>query len=235
MGVQHAGTVRLLLVEDDPGIAEPLVEGLERDGFDVTWVRTGAEALRAPTPDAVLLDLTLPDVDGLAVCHGMRTSAGVPIIVISARGAEVDRVVALEMGADDYLVKPFGIRELVARIRAVLRRSAPGLAPSRDDARSDLGDLQVDRRTHRVTVAGREVALTVKEFGVLALLAADAGAVVPRQRILEQVWTPHWYGPSKTLDVHVASLRRKLGQPGWVETVRGVGFRLLAECRCGAR
>ncbi|HET9689772.1 MAG TPA: response regulator transcription factor [Acidimicrobiales bacterium] len=221
--------MNVLLVEDDVAIAEPLVEGLQREGFAVTWVQTGADALAATDAEVVLLDLNLPDLDGMQVCYELRQRTTVPILVISARGAEIERVVGLEMGADDYLVKPFGFRELVARMRAVLRRSSEP-ATRVDELVSDLGDLVVDRRSRKVHVAGREVALTVKEFGVLALLASEAGAVVTRQQILEEVWTPHWYGPTKTLDVHVASLRRKLGHPEWVETVRGVGFRLPPRC-----
>jgi two-component system response regulator RegX3 len=217
--------VRVLLVEDDVGIAEPLVEGLQREGFEVDWVTTGAEALSASVADVVLLDLGLPDADGFSVCHGLRARSSVPILVITARGAEVDRVVGLELGADDYLVKPFGFRELVARIRAVLRRTVGGSVPEPETVQ-DLGRLTLDRRARRVLVDGEEIALSPKEYDLLALLAVDAGAVVERQQILEEVWDPHWYGPTKTLDVHVASLRKKLGHPGWVETVRRVGFRL---------
>lgn len=217
--------MHLLVVEDDEGIAEPMVEGLRREGFQVTWVATGTEALAVGPVDMVLLDLGLPDVDGYRVCQEMRASSSVPIIVVTARGAEVDKVVGLELGADDYLVKPFGMRELVARIRAVRRRMEPPPAPNSDRVHQ-LGDLTLDRRTRRVIVDGEEVALTPKEFDLLALLANDPGAVVTRQQILEEVWDPHWYGPTKTVDVHVASLRRKLGHPDWVETVRGVGLRL---------
>ncbi len=215
----------MLLVEDDVGIAEPLVEGLEREGFEVDWVTTGTAALDAAPADMVLLDLGLPDMDGFSICHGLRARSLVPILVITARGAEVDRVVGLELGADDYVVKPFGFRELVARMRAVLRRTASlsGIDP---DVVQNLGRLVVDRRARRVLVDGDEVALAPKEFDLLALLAEDPGAVVERQQILEEVWDPHWYGPTKTLDVHVASLRKKLGHAEWVETVRRVGFRL---------
>ena len=136
---------------------------------------------------------------------------------------EVDRVVGLELGADDYIVKPFGFRELVARIRAVARRRPVPLSPA---VATELPGLVIDRRTRRVVVDGTEVALTPKEFDLLAFLAEDAGAVCSRQQVLEEVWDPHWYGPTKTLDVHVASLRKKLGDPRWIETVRGVGFRL---------
>lgn len=216
--------VQLLIVEDDDAIAIPLEEGLEREGFECTRVATGAAALEAPPADLVLLDLGLPDMDGNDVCRELRARSNVPVIVVTARGEEVDKVVGLELGADDYLVKPFGLRELVARIRAVLRRT---------DARGDGEDpilrdglLEVDTRTHRSTVDGSEMNLTPKEFDLLALLATDPGATFTREEILEQVWDAHWYGPTKTLDVHVASLRKKLGDPDWIETVRGVGFRL---------
>lgn len=220
-------SVHLLVVEDDEGIAEPLVEGLRREGFDVTWVPDGAGALDVEAPDLVLLDLRLPDIDGYEVCRRLRARSAVPVIVVTARGAEIDKVVGLELGADDYLVKPFGFRELVARIRAVLRRSETVQAGAgAADSRQRLGRLVIDRRARRVLVDGEERALTPKEFDLLALLSDDPGAVVTRQQILEEVWDPHWYGPSKTVDVHVASLRRKLGHPEWVETVRGVGLRL---------
>jgi DNA-binding response OmpR family regulator len=216
--------MRILVVEDDDGIAEPLEEGLVREGFEVERVSTGAAALAASTPDVVLLDLGLPDVDGYSVCRQMRARSSVPILVVTAKGAEVDRVIGLELGADDYIVKPFGLRELVARIRAVLRRTNE--LPVGDNQVQVLGGLVVDRRTRRVLVHGEEVTLSPKEFDLLALLAVDPGAVVTRQTILEEVWDPHWYGPTKTVDVHVASLRRKLGHPEWVETVRRVGLRL---------
>jgi two-component system, OmpR family, response regulator RegX3 len=223
--------VQLLVVEDDDGIAVPLVEGLLREGFEVVRAATGQEALAAPVPDVVLLDLRLPDMDGYDVCRELRSRSRVPILVVSARGTEVDRVVGLELGADDYIVKPFGFRELVARIRAVSRRSqelAPS-EPSTGSAQSPLkvlGLLTIDRRSRRVLVQGEELALAPKEFDLLALLCEDPGAVVTRERILEEVWGPHWYGPTKTVDVHVASLRHKLGHPDWVETVRRVGLRL---------
>jgi DNA-binding response OmpR family regulator len=151
----------------------------------------------------------------------------VPIIVITARSEEVDRVLGLELGADDYVVKPFGFRELVARIRAVTRRTQPAAGPAEGPQR--LGSLELDRRQRRVRMDGTEVPLTAKEFDLLAMLAEDPGAVFGRDQILEQVWDPHWFGPTKTLDVHVASLRKKLGAPGWIQTVRGVGFRLVAQ------
>jgi DNA-binding response OmpR family regulator len=218
--------MKVLLVEDDDSIAVPLVAGLEREGFDVTRTSTGAEALAADPGDLVLLDLRLPDVDGYQVCREMRARSEVPVIIVSARGEEVDRVVGLELGADDYLVKPIGLRELVARIRAVSRRSA-----ARRDADADsisAGPVKIDLRAHRVTVDGNEVQLTGKEFDLLTVLARDAGAVVDRERLLREVWNTTWYGSAKTVDVHIASLRRKLGDPGLIETVRGIGLRFNA-------
>ena len=217
--------MRVLLVEDDDSIAEPLAEGLRREGFAVVCAATGAEALAAEEPDIVLLDLRLPDVDGFTVCRELRARSEVPIIVVSARGEEVDRVVGLELGADDYVVKPFGLRELIARIRAVSRRSG-----ARRETADDVvaGSIHIDLRAHRVVVAGSEVHLTGKEFDLLVLLARNAGAVVDRERILREVWHTTWYGSSKTVDVHVAALRRKLGDPALIETVRGIGLRLAA-------
>ena len=223
--------MRLLLVEDDDAIAGPLVKGLGREGFEVTRVATGSDALAAEASDLVLLDLGLPDIDGYEVCRRLRAESDVPIIVITARGDEVDRVVGLEVGADDYVVKPFGFRELVARIRAVSRRAASRQADDEVEADPVLraGRVEVDTRTRRATVDGGEINLTRKEFDLLALLASDPGATRTRDEILEEVWDAHWYGPTKTLDVHVASLRKKLGDPALIETVRGVGFRLGIE------
>ncbi len=218
--------MRVLLVEDDERIGEPLVEGLSEMGFRVDWVRTGADALGFTDAEVVLLDLGLPDVDGTVICRELRARAPlVSIIVITARGDEEDRVIGLDAGADDYVVKPFGLRELEARIRAVSRRVqvAGGLV---DGGVQILGRLTIDRRAHRVRVDGREVSLTPKEFALLALLAEDQGAIVSRQDVFDEVWDSHWYGPTKTLEVHVASLRRRLGHPEWIETVRGVGLRL---------
>ena len=218
--------MRVLLVEDDERIGEPLVEGLTAMGVTVDWVKTGADALRFAEPEVVLLDLGLPDVDGTVICRELRArSPLVSIIVITARGGEDDRVIGLDAGADDYVVKPFGLRELEARIRAVSRRAvvAGGLV---DGGVQVLGRLTIDRRAHRVFVDGSEVGLTPKEFALLALLAEDQGAIVNRQDVFDEVWDSHWYGPTKTLEVHVASLRRRLGHPEWIETVRGVGLRL---------
>ncbi|MET8976025.1 winged helix-turn-helix domain-containing protein [Streptomyces sp. NPDC004539] len=265
------GGVRVLLIEDDHTIAEPLVEGLGHFGLTVQHVSTGGEGLRGPYGDVVLLDLGLPDIDGIDVCRGIRSASEVPIIILSARGEEADRVLGLELGADDYLAKPFSMRELVARVRAVTRRSqrvsgggefvtheayptAPAapyvpeppyapvtptvpysppapLAESVPQPPPFTGPLVVDRRTRQVWVGDDTVVLTPKEFDLLALLTEDPGAVYSRQQILDRVWDPHYQGPTKTLDVHVATLRRKLGNPAWIQTLRGVGFRLAVQTR----
>jgi DNA-binding response OmpR family regulator len=218
---------RLLVVEDDDAIGVPLEEGLEREGFAVDRVRTARDALAAAPVDLVLLDLGLPDLEGTEVCRQMRARSLVPIIVLTARGDELDRVMLLELGADDYVIKPFGFRELVARIRAVMRRAA--VAPAHDpEAPQRVGDLVIDRRTRRVEVGGRPVHLTPKEFDLLAKLAEDPGAVVRRDDIVTEVWDEHWWGPTKTLDVHISSLRRKLGDPISITGIRGVGYRLEA-------
>ena len=219
---------RVLVVEDEATIVAPLTEALVREGYDVRVAPTGREALiAARDTDFVLLDLGLPDIDGRDVCRALRAESTMPIIVVTARGDELDRVLLLELGADDYLVKPFSVRELVARIRAVRRRTdaAPngtGTAP----AGRPLGALRIDERARRVYVHDTEVVLTPKEYDLLALLASDAGAVMRREHLIEHVWDQHWWGPTKTLDVHIAALRRKLGDPAWIATVRGVGYRL---------
>ena len=235
--------MRVLLVEDDNSIALPLEAGLVHHGYEVTRVSRGADVAEALPVDIVLLDLGLPDMDGLDVCRALRqVDEKLPIIVISARGSEIDRVVGLELGADDYLAKPFGMRELIARIRAVIRRSEPltttplrghapvvvNADPELSDARvQTLGLLTIDLRTHRAMLGSQELALTTKEFGVLSMLCTDPGAVVTRSDLIEQVWDEHWYGPTKTLDVHVAQLRKKLGNPAWIENVRSIGYRLV--------
>ena len=214
--------MHILVVEDEDAIADPLIEGLRREGYDVSRVATGEAALEASPADLVLLDLRLPDVDGFDVCRRLRERSRVPIIVVTARGEEADRVVGLELGADDYVVKPYGLRELIARIRAVSRRA--GSVGANGSLR--VGALEVDERARRATLENRELELTAKEFDLLAALARDPGAALSRRRLLAEVWQTSWYGSSKTIDVHVAALRRKLGDPGWIETVRGVGFRL---------
>ncbi len=219
----------MLLVEDDKAIADSLVEGLTAAGHTVVHVSTGADALAARGQEMVLLDLGLPDMDGRDVCRLLRERSATPIIMLTARSEEFDRVLGLELGADDYVTKPFSLRELVARARAVARRTQDGQAASDDTYISGIqtiGPMEVDRRTRRVRIDQQEVALTAKEFDLLAFLANDVGAVHTRTEILEAVWDAHWYGPTKTVDAHVASLRKKLGDHGWIEAVRGVGFRL---------
>ena len=224
--------MRVLIVEDEDSIAEPLAVGLEREGLSVVRVATGADALAAAAGvDVVLLDLRLPDIDGYEVCRRLRARSDVPIIMVTARGEEVDRVVGLELGAEDYLVKPFGFRELLARFRAVTRRASrtgDAAGPTEPDTLR-AGPLEIDVRARRVRMGGAAVELTPKEFDLLAALAADAGAVVSRRRLLEDVWETSWGGASKTIDVHVASVRRKVGDAGLIETIRGVGFRLRVD------
>ena len=216
--------MHILLVEDDVGIAEPLVEGLQRQGYEVTWVRTGREAIAEDPRDLVLLDLGLPDVDGEMVASRIREHSQVPIIVVTARSDEIDRVTLLDLGADDYLVKPFGFRELSARIRALMRRVSDRSAIV--DQEIEVGRLTIDHRTRNVLFGGEEVSLTPKEYDLLAFLASDPGTVLSRDEILRSVWDEHWWGSTKTLDVHIASLRRKLADPDLIVTVRGVGYRL---------
>lgn len=219
--------VHILLVEDDPSVAASVIDGLENASFRVTHVDQGKPAIEQVSkisPDLVLLDLGLPDLDGQDVCREIRKTSNIPIIILSARSEELDRVLALELGADDYVVKPFGMRELVARIRAVHRRVVPD--DSAQSGLQEIGPLQIDRRTQRVFVSGKEVQLTSKEFDLLAYLATDPGAVYRRNDIMNEVWDTNWYGTTKTVDAHVAAIRKKLGNQDWIESVRGVGFRL---------
>jgi len=220
--------MRILLVEDDPSVAASVVDGLVNASMDVAHVSTGSEAISKALSenfDLILLDLGLPDMDGQDVCRSVREKSTTPIIILSARSEEIDRVLALEFGADDYMVKPFGMRELVARIRAVARRA--GLTESVPvTATQDIGRLRIDRRSQKVYVDGEDVYLTPKEFDLLAFLATDPGAVYRRNDIMSEVWDTNWYGTTKTVDAHVAALRKKLGNQEWIEAVRGVGFRL---------
>jgi len=221
---------RILVVEDDDRVASALCAALERAGYRVDRVADGAETLSAvgrDTPDLVLLDLGLPDLDGLEVCRRIRGASGIPVIAVTARGTERDRVDGLRTGADDYVVKPFALAELLARIEAVLRRSAPGRSAAPLGA--TIGDLAIDVDSRRVTVDGAVVELTRKEFDLLVLLVRRRGTVVGREEILRAVWETDWPGTGRTLDVHVASLRQKLHRPQLVRTVRGVGYIVDAE------
>jgi len=226
-----AQATRVVVVEDEQSISDPLRSALEREGYQVEVAATGAdglEAVRAHDPDVVLLDLMLPDIDGRDVCRAIRASSRVPIIMLTARGLETDRVVGLELGADDYLVKPFGMAELIARIRAVLRRSAPEPAAGADNA-IVLGDVRLDPRTRAATLGDGPLDLPRREFDLLHTLMAHAGTVLSRQRLMDDVWGVDWFGSTKTLDVHVAGLRRRLGDDAqgsrYIHTVRGVGSR----------
>ena len=216
-----------MVVEDDSAIASALVTGLEREGFDVVHAATAAQALNSLPVEFVLLDLGLPDRDGVELFANLRAVSKAPIIMVTARGTEEDRIAGLDLGADDYVVKPFGLRELVARINAVMRRS--GARESENGDVQIVGSVEIDRRTRVVTVGGSEVMCTPKEYGILEFLARDPGSVITRQELLDGVWGPRWYGSTKMIDVHVASLRRKLGLHDFIETHRGIGFRLVVE------
>jgi two-component system, OmpR family, response regulator RegX3 len=228
-----AGRPRILFVEDERSISEPFAKALAREGFEPVTAFTAAEALALAERmefDLVLLDLNLPDGDGRDVCRELRRKSEVPIVMLTARGTEMDRVVGLELGADDYVVKPFSSAEVIARIRAVLRRTGNGRpAPA---APQTIGDLTVDPGARQASLSGEELDLTRREFDLLARLARDAGNVVTRDELLSSVWDENWYGSTKTLDVHVGTLRRKLGDeaddPTYIHTVRGVGFRMAA-------
>jgi two-component system, OmpR family, response regulator RegX3 len=246
--VTNASGPSVLLVEDEQAIAEPFAAALRRNGFRPTVVRTGLEALRhgrQDAPDIVLLDLALPDMDGRDVCRELRRDSAVPIIMVTARGTVTDRVVGLELGADDYIVKPFATGEAISRIRAVLRRThhgpgndgapagEPRSAPaSREPEQLSIEQLRVDPSARRAFVGSRELELTRKELDLLMRLVRDAGRVVSRETLMSEVWDENWFGSTKTLDVHMASLRRKLGDRpaggSWIETVRGVGFRFAS-------
>jgi two-component system response regulator RegX3 len=224
----------VLMVEDEESITIPLSEALEREGFETEVAGTVADALDKAgrlKPDVVLLDVMLPDGSGYDVCRELRRSSQVPILMLTARGEETDRVVGLELGADDYVVKPFSARELAARIRAVLRRAAAGGRDQQPGA-LEVGELRLDGDRRSVTLAGADLDLTRREFELLELLMREAGSVVSRERLIDEVWDVNWFGSTKTLDVHVSSLRRKLGDdsaaPRFIHTVRGVGFRFAA-------
>jgi DNA-binding response OmpR family regulator len=221
---------RILLVEDEDSIAEPFSHSLEAAGFEAVGARTASSALELferVHPDLVVLDLSLPDGDGRDVCVEMRRRSEVPILMLTARGTETDRVIGLELGADDYVVKPFSSREVISRIRAILRRS--GTATEPDAGPIEVLDLVIDIPSRRVLLAGEALDLSRKEFDLLAELARHAGNVVTREDLMANVWDVNWFGSTKTLDVHIRALRRKLGDSAsdsrYIHTVRGVGFR----------
>ena len=222
----HNVSVKVLLIEDDDAIASSLLAALAGTGIDAQREKTAAEGQAKAISenfDVILLDLGLPDGDGLDVARKIRETAPTPIIIVSARGDEVDRIVGLEIGADDYVVKPFSQRELLARIRAVVRRNVP-----RDtEVATTTSRLFIEEKSRRATLDGIEVSLTAKEFDVLNFLAQEPGVVFRRTEILDGVWDTEWYGTTKTLDAHVAAIRKKLGHQGWIEAVRGVGFKFV--------
>ncbi len=233
MDAAAASNRRILFVEDEESISQPFADALRRAGFEPTVTTTAAEALalaEGTDPDLVLLDLGLPDADGRDVCRELRRRSDVPIVMLTARGTEMDRIVGLELGADDYVVKPFSASEVISRIRAVLRRSAP--RPKGEEPVIAIGELELDSGARIARLAGGELQLSRKEFDLLAELARNAGQVVTREDLMSRVWDVNWFGSTKTLDVHIGWLRRKLGDdpssPRYIETVRGVGFRFAS-------
>jgi DNA-binding response OmpR family regulator len=214
--------MRILLVEDDFRFARALAAALRRAGYEVDHAATAQAALAAPAADLVLLDLGLPDVDGTEVCRQFRASSDVGIIVLTARGEERERVTGLRCGADDYVIKPFGFPELQARIEAVLRRARPRL-----EGAHVVGRLRVDLDRYQAFVDEESVNLTRKEFQLLAILIAQPEVAVRRERLLTEVWHTTWSGTSRTLDVHMTTLRSKLGDGAQIQTIRGVGYRLV--------
>jgi len=235
MATHTATAGRILVVEDEDSISEPFAEALRRAGFEPLVTRTAAGALEmtdGAEPDLVVLDLTLPDGDGRDVCRELRRRSDVPILMLTARGTEMDKVVGLELGADDYVVKPFSAREVISRIRAVLRRSVPRDGPSAGEEPIRIGELELDPAARVATLGGEQLDLSRKEFDLLAELMRNAGRVVKREDLMAKVWDVNWFGSTKTLDVHIGWLRRKLGddpsRPHYIETVRGVGFRFAA-------
>lgn len=219
----------ILIVEDEQPIADLVRAYLRREGFEVVWVSSGEQALselpRRPM-SLVILDIGLPGIDGFEVCRQMRARTSVPILMLSARDDEIDRVSGLEAGADDYVVKPFSPRELVARVKAILRRSA-GLHAELGGVLS-VGDVTLDRDARSAAVGGRKLDLTAREFELLAALLSHPGIVLSRDRLLEMVWQGHFAGGTRTVDVHVAQLRSKLGLPDFIQTVRGAGYKVCA-------
>ncbi len=218
---------QLLLVEDEESIGSLVRAYLEQSGYRVAWVRSGEEALQSlevVRPRLVILDIGLPGADGFDVCRSIRSRSDVPILMLTARDEEADRVAGLEVGADDYVSKPFSPRELAARVKAVLRRTSP---MARAELLLEIGDVALDPQAREVRVAGETVELTGKEFDLLAYLLENAGIVVSRDQLLDRVWGMSYAGGTRTVDVHVAQLRRKLGRPASIRTVRGSGYKAV--------
>lgn len=224
---------KIMVVDDERLIVDSIKYGLEKEGYSITAAYDGDQALgkaRAEKPDLILLDVQLPKKDGWAVCREIRKDSRVPIIMLTARGEEVDKVLGLELGADDYLVKPFSMRELLARVRAVLRRSTEYSAPS--DQPMTIGDVMLDPVSHRVLYRQQPLELTRKEYELLKTLMSQCGKVVARNDLIDQVWQTDWVGDTRTLDVHIRWLREKIehdpAHPRYIQTVRGVGYRFAA-------
>ena len=223
----------VLVVEDEESYVEALTIGLRREGFRVIAARDGIEGLdqfERCKPDIVLLDLMLPRRSGIDVCREIRAKSRVPIIMLTAKTGEIDTVVGLEVGADDYITKPYRMRELVARMRAVLRRS-PGDNPGREEAHEvlEVGDVRMDVNRHEVTVAGLTIAMPLKEFELLEILLENAGRVLTRDVLIDRIWGPNYVGDTKTLDVHIKRIRSKIEEdpanPKRIKTIRGLGYR----------
>ncbi len=231
-----AEQLTVLLVEDEPSFVEALMVGLKREGFRVEVAYDGAEALEkfaSVRPNIVLLDLMLPKVSGIDVCRAIRAGGSTtPVIMVTAKSSEIDTVVGLEVGADDYVSKPYRLRELVARMRAVLRRAPAGDEPVVDTETVEVGDLKLDPERHEVYLNGREVTLPLKEFELLELLMANAGRVLTRETLIDRVWGPHYVGDTKTLDVHIKRLRARIeddpAHPRRITTIRGLGYKMEA-------
>lgn len=233
----NAAQPTILVAEDEDSFVDALVIGLKREGFRVEVATDGPSALErfdAVHPDLILLDLMLPKMSGIDVCRDIRSRSSVPIIMVTARGEEIDKVVGLEVGADDYVTKPYGLRELVARMRAVLRRVPTAEEEVAEETGEvlEVGGVHLDPDRHEVVVRGREIKLPLKEFELLELLLDNAGRVLTRDTLIDRVWGPHYVGDTKTLDVHVKRLRARIeedpSKPALITTIRGLGYRFEA-------
>ena len=225
----------ILVVDDEPNIVELAKLYLEQEGYRIERVGNGSDALlklNSAKPSLIVLDLMLPDIDGFEVCRQIRKKSDVPILMLTARKEDVDKIVGLELGADDYLTKPFNPRELVARVKAILRRYQSGLRPGQA---IEVGNLRIDSARHEATVDGQPLRLRTKEFDLLATLAQNLGVVLTRDRLLEMVWETDYYGETRTVDIHINHLRDKLsGANASIETVRGIGYKLILKSRASS-
>jgi DNA-binding response OmpR family regulator len=229
---------KILVVDDERLIVDSVKYGLQKEGYVISVAYDGDQAValaQQESPDLVLLDIQLPKKDGWAVCRAIRESSRVPIIMLTARGEEADKVLGLELGADDYLVKPFSMRELLARVRAALRRATEYVEPA--PTRVNIGDIELDSKSHRALCGGKALELTRKEYDLLQVLMAHAGQVIKRNDLIDKVWETDWVGDTRTLDVHIRWLREKIekepGKPRYIQTVRGVGYRFISPDEVG--